>query len=113
MDIINGPYRPSQKTVETFGDHWCGPESTAPWEEVLVARYKCDPPGSDGQPVEVYMTMAPAEFFRVKALPDKAFDGKEIPGFQMGTGSGAAKLAHDMALAISEGMLGLEELDEE
>ncbi len=77
-------------------------------KEVLIARL---PKKTDGHAVKVYETRCPASFYRVVAEPTTDYNGKPKPGFEIGTGSGdqMGELAAQIAIAISEGMLGLHE----
>lgn len=86
---------------QIFGAHWCGPEYFRPGEITKVADYQ--PQSNDGRAVSVMCTAMPARFYQV-VVPDK----DTRPGYEFGTGSSMAQLAHDMAKAISEGMLDLE-----
>jgi len=63
--------------------------------------------GSDGQDCEVRVTRMPAEFFRIVAHASTNSIGWPVPPFALMTGSGMHDLAHAIAKAVSEGMLGL------
>lgn len=100
--------RAYEKEKEIFGDHWVGPELYQIHQESLVAIYEKDG-DSDGQTVKVYCYPAPAIFYKIHALDSKNSIGEIQKEFEMNTGSSCAKLAADIAKAISEGMLVLKE----
>jgi len=56
------------------------------------------------------MMALPAKFFRIEVDAGPNSMGEEQPGFSLQTGSGTKmqRLAHDIARAASEGMIGLE-----
>jgi hypothetical protein len=66
------------------------------------------PAEEDGQEARIYETRMPASFFRVEI---KAGAGK--PGWRMTTGSGSemAWLAGEVALAASQGMIHVKEVE--
>jgi len=68
----------------------------------IAASYTAQ--NSDGQDVEVFVAAMPARFYRIKVAPR---DDK--PGYTITTGSGCADLVSQMAEAIADGMLGLEQ----
>lgn len=92
-----------------FGDHYVAPPDGkydhADW--TVVALYVKR--GSDGQRVEIDTARCPAAFYRLRALPGKNSVGDPRQPFALSTGSGTemAELMHKLALAISEGMVGL------
>lgn len=96
---------------EVFGKHWCGPKAFSYGVWTKVADYPKT--GGDGQPAEVLCCATPARFYRVVARAAPNSVGTVNPGFILGTGSGMAELAHDIAKAASEGMLGLKTDDED
>lgn len=63
----------------------------------------------DGQEARVLVRRTPAKFFRIEAVPGVDSLGRPRQGFVLGTGCGEASrdLAHRVAKAVSEGMLGL------
>lgn len=87
------------------------PES-AGWEEERA--YPKSPADGDGQPARVMVFAAPARFYRVEAQAAPNSCGDMQPGFTLQTGSGAEmeQLAHAMARAIAEGMLGIHEQED-
>jgi hypothetical protein len=93
-----------------FGDRWCGPTRYKRGEEHLVARYPAIG-GGDGQPVEIYVAAFPARALTIKALEGVNSIGQVVPAFTLQTGSGDEMhhLAVKIAVAVSEGMLGIAE----
>ena len=77
---------------ETFGDHWCGPDSFEHGQETLVATY--EPTNTDGEAVKVYCVAMPARFYVIKG-----------DSFELSFGSGTQNLAAQVAGAIADGML--------
>lgn len=65
----------------------------------------------DGHAVDVMVTSMPAEFYTVIAHDRVDYDGETVKGFTLLTGSGerCRRLALEIAAAISEGILGLEQ----
>ena len=90
-----------------WGDKWCGPAVLPHAAEVLIARFPKDPDDGDGQEVEVYCSAYPARFYRLNVLPGPNSIGERHIGYGLSTGSSEHELAHRMAVAISQGMLGL------
>lgn len=88
------------------------PES-AGWEELRA--YPKSPADGDGQPARVLVFAAPARFYRVEADAAPNSVGEMQPGFVLQTGSGAEmeQLAHTIARAVAEGMIGLHEPTEQ
>lgn len=108
--LFSDTFPPYPEERATFGKHWIGPESYRIHKESLIARYESDE-DSDGQTVEVYCYPAPARFYKIRVLDSPNSIGEMQKGFEMGTGSSCAKLAADIAEAVSEGMLGLNDQD--
>lgn len=107
MDVFARMYEPYQSELAAFGDAWCMKSTTLKHcEDVLVAFYQKERNG-DGRSVEVYCCALPARFYTIKAMPSVDSAGEELKPFEMSTGSGMARLAADIADAISKGMLGL------
>lgn len=65
---------------------------------------------TDGHEVRVSECRMPARFYKVEALSRINHRGEFVPGFAFSTGSGdeMGELAASIALAISNGMLGME-----
>jgi hypothetical protein len=101
FDVLYTPY--SQEPL-IFGDNWTAPERYEHMKEVLCARYEAE---GDGHPVEVYCAAYPARFYTIKVLPGPNSVGQMRDGWELGTGSSCAQLAHDIATAVSTGMLNL------
>jgi hypothetical protein len=66
--------------------------------------------GGDGFPCEIYESRWPSRFFKLVALPSDDSAGNQRPGFTLSTGSGAGifTLIVRMAVAVSEGLLGVD-----
>lgn len=105
-DFMASMYEPYESERQAFGDNWIGPDTYESWKETLVARYDNDPE-SDGQPVEVFCTAAPARFYTVRALAGQNSVKESLPSYDLRTGSGQSEMAAQIAKAISEGMLAL------
>ena len=104
--MFESMYEPYPTELEAFGDHWCGPDKYPHWGDTLVATYEGT---GDGQTVEVYCTAGPARFYTLRIRAGKDSVGAPQKPWQLGTGSGEEKLAADIAKAISEGGLGLDQ----
>ena len=72
--------------------------------------YPKTPPDGDGQEADVQVARYPAAFYRVVVHEGSNSVGESEPGFVLATGSGMSKLAHEIAKAVSEGMLALEKV---
>jgi hypothetical protein len=83
------------------------------WE--LIAEIPKKPLNGDGQPVKLYEMRLPARFFKLEAVNSATSTGKVKNGFTLTTGSGdeMAKLVGEIALAVSEGMIGLQEEEQQ
>lgn len=103
--------KPYPEEVKAFGIYWCAPERYNIWEKTLVAKIPKIENG-DGQSVEVYCTSAPARFYELKVLPEPNSVGDSQEGCVVSFGSGQWKLAKEIAVAFSEGMIGFSKLDE-
>lgn len=103
FDILDKPY---DWELNTFGKNWCGPTKYTNWKRELVAKFPKSPSDGDGQSVEVYCTPAPARFYELVALPEPNSVGDPQEGFVVSFGSGQWELAKQVAVAISEGMIG-------
>ena len=105
--MFDSMYRPYASESITFGKYWTDPEKYLHGEDVLCARYEAS---GDGHPVEVYCCAMPARFYTIKVLPGPNSCGEMRSGWQLGTGSGmdCARLAHEIASAVAEGMLDLD-----
>lgn len=103
-DIFDSLYYPDERDRVVFGDRYCPPEkfSHGDWHKVAVYEKG---EGGDGQTVEIDESRLPARFFRIRGLPSQNSIGEPVPGFEVTTGSSMEKLAHEIALAASEGML--------
>ncbi len=77
-------------------------------EETLIARFPKSPLDGDGQPVEIYCSAYPAEFFEIRALKARDSVGKAKKAFKITTGSGMSGLVREIALAIADGMINVE-----
>jgi hypothetical protein len=76
------------------------------WEEVAIYPKES---GSDGQDAKVSTWKAPARFYKIEAMPSQNSVGEPVQPFVLQTGSGdeMLDLAHRIAKAVSEGMLGI------
>lgn len=90
-----------------FGDKWCGPDRLDYGKDYLCAVFE-KYPGGDGQTCEVYISALPARFYKIKALASPNSVGEMHDEWALGTGSGAGRLAADIAKAIAEGMLQID-----
>ena len=99
--MIDPPYTTRPYTVAAFGAAWCGPPQFDHGKRYLVARYYA-PAGSDGQSVEVFCSMVPADFFTIQVLEGVDAVGKPTPAYELSTGSSMAKLAADIGQAIAD-----------
>lgn len=89
------------KTTERF----LGLEIHHDWR--TERSYPKSPPDGDGQEADVQVARYPAAFYRVVVHEGSDSVGGIKPGFVLATGSGMSKLAHEIAKAVSEGMLAL------
>lgn len=66
--------------------------------------------GSDGHPCRIYETRMPARFFKLEVLDSENSVGQPMKGFCLSTGSGddVGRLIVQIALAVRDGMIGLE-----
>lgn len=106
--MFDSLYVPDRRDADVFGDLYKPPARFQHGQEhVIVTIPKV--PGSDGQPVEILECRMPARFFTVRALASENSIGDPKPGFELGTGSGdeMARLALELAQAISEGMISV------
>ena len=103
------PYRDE---IEAFGKNWCGPEKYEIWEEVLVAKFP-KVRGGDGQSVDVFGCATPARFYTLKVKSEPNSMGKPQNAFEIMTGSGAWKIAAEIAAAVASGMLGFSLTEED
>jgi hypothetical protein len=87
-------YKTSDHDARDFGSHFLGPMKLPPHKWTRVAHYAGQ---GDGHDADVYVSAAPAEFYRVKSVG---------AGVDLSTGSGMSKLVADLADAISRGMIG-------
>lgn len=101
---------PHSEEVEAFGEHWCGPKKYIPWEDVLVARFEKDK-GGDGRSVDVFGCATPARFYTLKVKSGTNIVGDPQHAFEVSTGSGAWKMAAEIASAIADGMLDFKPSD--
>lgn len=88
-----------------WGDAWCGPAVLPHWQETLIAKFTGT---GDGQDVEVYCTAAPARFYRINIIPGSNSIGEPMEGHVLTTGTGQEDLVKAIAIAYSEGMLGID-----
>lgn len=108
-EIVSGKYHLLPSTLEAFEGYLVEENPVLNHaEDTLIARFPKDPPNGDGQPVEVYCSAWPAEFFEIRALKAKNSIGKTKKPFKITTGSGMSNLAREIAEAIAEGMLSAE-----
>ncbi len=108
-DWLASMYQTRADERAAFGLHWCGPTRfTRHGPLVVVALYAGH---GDGQPVEVWCGAVPARFYEIRARPG-ANDTRALPAWTLSTGTMDAALAHQIALAISEGVLTLRPIDE-
>ena len=104
--LFSGEYHLSNSILEVFEGHLVEENPTLRHaQETLIATFPKDPPDGDGQPVEVYCTALPAEFFTIRALEASDGVGSTLKAFEISTGSGMAELTRVIAQAITEGML--------
>lgn len=108
-EIVSGKYHLLPSTLEAFEGYLVEENPILKHaEETLIATFPKDPPDGDGQPVEVYCSAWPAEFFEIRALEAPNSTGKPQKAFKITTGSGMSELAKKIAQAIAEGMLSAE-----
>lgn len=88
-----------------IGKNFVGPDMLPHCKETLIAVYKKEK-GSDGQDVELYCSAAPAQFFRIKALPGKNSIKDKQNGFEITTGSGMLDWSIETSKMIAGGMIG-------
>lgn len=103
--MLESMYNAYERYAEIVGaDRWVGPKGRLSHaEDVLVAQYDKDPGDGDGQDVDLYLCMWPATFAMLVAHPPFSDNGEP---FVIRFGSGCVRQAHEMALMMSEGMLG-------
>ena len=89
--MLDSLYNAHPYTIAAFGAAWCGPEKFDHMQRYLVARYDA-PAGSDGQSVEVFCSMAPADFYILQMQEGTDSLGEAMPAYELRTGSGMAKL---------------------
>ena len=91
--------------LDTFKKIPYKPPQRLPYGEMcLVSQLKNQ---GDGHDVNIYEARMPARFYKIEALPARKYTGELKPGFSLSTGSGVEDLVEHIAVAISEGMLGL------
>jgi hypothetical protein len=111
MGILDSPYKPLKSTLNAFCQHLVDPNIRLEHStETLIAKYIKPDPDGDGQDVLVYCCAMPAEFFIIKAMASTNSLNHLKQPFTLSTGSGMSELSAEIAKAISEGMLGLEEV---
>lgn len=106
-DIMESMYLPDDRDRAVFGERYSPPERFTHGEWHMVARY--EKVGGDGQAVEVDECRMPASFFRIRVLPGVNSIGEPTSGYTLSTGSGMERLAHEIASAACEGMIGIRE----
>lgn len=108
-ELFPEAYVPNISDFDIFEGRYNPPKTFLYGADYVVARYP--KVGGDGYPVEVLETRLPAQFYTIRVLPSPNSMGKPRPGFKLGTGSGCARLAHEIAKAVSQGMLAIEHDD--
>lgn len=105
-ELFSGKYHLLPSTLEAFKGYLVEENPILNHaEETLIAQFPKDPPDGDGQPVEVYCSSCPAEFFEIRALEAPNSMNKSQKPFKITTGSGMSRLAREIAQGIAEGML--------
>lgn len=105
-ELLSGEYHLLTSNLETFGGYLVEENPILKHgKKTLIAKFPKTPPDGDGQPVEIYCSAYPAEFFEIRALKATNSVGDIKEAFKINTGSGMSELARDIAQAISEGML--------
>lgn len=101
------PFRATPDEAKAFGSHWCFRDEFFEYaKETLVATYENET--GEGHPVEVYCTAMPTRFYRIDAGITRDANGWPVDGFSISTGGGMAALTHQVAIAITRGLLTVE-----
>jgi hypothetical protein len=103
LEITFPPY---EEELKAFGVFWCGPENYERGKESLVARIL--PAIRDAPVVEISCLPLPLRTYVVRVL-----ETAERKAYELYTGSGQAKLAFDIGLAICKREIGLASADKE
>lgn len=105
-ELFSGKCHLLPSTLEAFEDYLVEENPILDHaKKTLIAKYPKTPPDGDGQPVEVYCSSWPAEFFEIRALKALNSIGKSKKAFKITTGSGMSQLVQELSKAIAEGML--------
>jgi hypothetical protein len=109
LSHLYGDNRDQRNPLTEIDEYLKPPQQFRHFEWELVA--KIPKRGGDGQDVEVYELRAPSRFYKLVALPGENSIGKSQKSFTVSTGSGdqMGELIATMALAVSEGMISVDE----